>query len=815
MNDGPSVSVKNHRPQEHTSKSEIAISKGWVQGVALVLIFGFFVMGVLAYRTYTHSMPLPQQVVSEDGEVIYTQEEITRGQNVFLTRGIQQYGSILGHGAYLGPDYTAEYLRLSSEHIHQQLEQQGVQEPAAATAEMQRTNRYDEESGVLVLTDEQISAFGELKQHYGDFFGEPSTAHGLIPDAITDPQDIHDLTAFYAWTAWASAAERPGLDYSYTNNWPAEPRVGNHPTADILVWSAISLVALLAGLGILFAVYGRWSSNLGWKGNDTTRLKFLQPGEVGITKAQRSTAWFFLVVALLFLIQATVGASVEHYRVELQGFFGFDLAQIFPFNLARTWHVQLSLLWTAATFLAAAIFLAPIIAGREPRGQHLLSYGLLGALALVVVGMFGGTAISIYGPEWAADSPFFSQQWEYLDLPRVFQVLLVIGLFLWFLIIVRAIRSRLRTESKFNMPWLFVYAALAIPAFYAVGLLATNETHLTVAEFWRFWVVHLWVEDFLELFTTVMVAYLFVMLGVVRRKIAIQIILLDVILYSAGGVIGTMHHLYFSGTPVEHMALGAVFSALEVIPLTFLTVEAWTFLQLGARQESRSSAPFPHRWAVMFLVAVGFWNFLGAGVFGFLVNLPVVSYYQIGTSLTANHAHGSMMGVYGMLAVGLALFALRYIIPPQKWPDRLAKLSFWSLNIGLAWMMFATLLPLGVLQLWASVNEGYFEARTLGYLIQPGNLALEWMRMPGDVVFLVGGVLPFVYIAWLGVRYGVKATVTRMEPETLFVEEHPEAREDRTGRRDAPLTASATATETPPPSRYASDRRRDGEGPAS
>ena len=800
---------------QRQSKSEIAISKGWVQGAALVLIFGFFVMGVLAYRTYTHSMPLPEQVVSEQGDVVYTGEEITSGQNVFLTRGIQQYGSVVGHGAYLGPDYTAEYLRLSSEHINDLLEQQNVQEPAAATAEMQRTNRYDEETGILVLTAEQISAFEELKQYYGDFFGEPSTANGLIPNAITDPQDIHDLTAFYAWTAWASAAERPGLDYSYTNNWPAEPRVDNHPTADILVWSGISLVALLAGLGILFAVYGRWSSNLGWKGNDTSSLRFLQPGAVGITKAQRSTAWFFLVVALLFLIQATVGASVEHYRVEIQGFFGFDLAQIFPFNLARTWHVQLSLLWTAAAFLAAAIFLAPIIAGREPRGQHLLSYGLLGALALVVVGMFGGTAISIYGPDWAKDSPLFSQQWEYLDLPRVFQVLLVVGLFLWFLIIVRAIRSRLRTESKFNMPWLFTYAALAIPAFYGVGLLATNETHLTVAEFWRFWVVHLWVEDFLELFTTVMVAYLFVMLGVVRRKIAIQIIFLDVILYSAGGVIGTMHHLYFSGTPVEHMALGAVFSALEVIPLTFLTIEAWTFLQLGARQESRTSAPFPHRWAVMFLVAVGFWNFLGAGVFGFLVNLPIVSYYQIGTSLTANHAHGSMMGVYGMLAVGLALFALRYIIPPQRWPEKLARLSFWSLNIGLAWMMFATLLPLGVLQLWASVNQGYFEARALGYLTQPGNLALEWMRMPGDVLFLIGGILPFVYITWLGVRHGVKATVTRMEPETLFVEEHPEAREDRTGDADAPAAGSATAADTAS-SRYASDRRQDdGEGTTS
>ena len=796
-------------------RNELAISKGWVQGVALVFIFGFFVMGVLAYRTYTASMPLPQEVVSESGEVVYTGEEITNGQNIFLTRGLQQYGSIVGHGAYLGPDYTAEYLRLSSEHIYDELAQEGVQDPQAATAEMQRTNRYDDGSGTLVLTPEQVSAFESITEHYADFFGEPTTRHGLVPDKITDPEHIHDLTAFFAWTAWASAAERPGLDYSYTNNWPPEPRVNNQPTADILVWSGISLVALLAGLGILFAVYGRWSANLGWKGNDTTSLRFLQPGEVGITKAQKSTAWFFLVVSVLFLIQATVGASVEHYRVEMEGFFGFDLAQIFPFNLARTWHVQLSLLWTAAAFLAAAIFLAPIISGREPKGQHYLSYGLLGALALVVAGMLGGTAISIYGPEWAEGSIFFSQQWEYLDLPRFFQILLVIGLFLWFLIIVRAIRSRLRTESKFNMPWLFAYAALAIPAFYAVGLLAVNTVHLTVAEFWRFWVVHLWVEDFLELFTTVMVAYLFVMLGVVRRKIAIQIIFLDVILYSAGGVIGTMHHLYFSGTPVEHMALGAVFSALEVIPLTFLTIEAWTFLQLGARQESRSSAPFPHRWAVMFLVAVGFWNFLGAGVFGFLVNLPIVSYYQIGTALTANHAHGAMMGVYGMMAVGLALFALRYIIPPQRWPDGMARLSFWSLNIGLAWMMFATLLPLGTMQLWASVNQGYYEARTLAYITQPGNVALEWMRMPGDVIFLVGGVLPFIWITWLGVRHGVRATVTRMEPETLFVVESAEAHQDRTGRPEVPVGTPVAADDPEPRSRYASDRRGDEEGTPS
>ncbi|HHV22075.1 MAG TPA: nitric-oxide reductase large subunit [Propionibacterium sp.] len=769
------------RQEQPSKRSEITLSKGWVQGVAMVLIFGFFVMGVLAYRTYTASMPMPDRVVSNTGEEVFTGADITAGQQIFLRRGLQQYGSIVGHGAYLGPDFTAEYLRISSEHVLESLRARGVQDPSAATAEMMRTNRFDEAAGQLVYTPEQIAAFEAARDYYAGFFGVDSTEHGLLPSKITDPQEIHELTAFFSWTAWASAAERPGHDYSYTNNWPPEPRVDNTPSADILVWSAMSLVALLAGLGLLFALYGRWSKKIGWHGNEATKLSFLQPGKVKITKAQRATAWFFLVVALLYLAQATLGAAVEHYRADLSSFFGLDLAQILPYNLARTWHVQLSLFWTAAAFLAAAIFLAPIIAGREPKRQHWLTYGLLVAVAIVVVGTLASTAISTYGPEWAKGSIFFDQQWEYLDLPRFWQILLVVGLFLWIIIIYRAIRSRLRTESKFNMPWLFLYAGLAIPAFYAVGLLASPETHLTVAEFWRFWVVHLWVEDFLELFTTVMVAYIFVMLGVVRRQIAIQIILLDIILYSMGGVIGTMHHLYFSGTPVEHMALGAFFSAMEVIPLTFLTVEAWTFLQLGARQSSGSSAPFPHRWAVMFLVAVGFWNFVGAGVFGFLINLPIVSYYQIGTALTANHAHGAMLGVYGMLAVGLALFALRYIIPPQRWPEKLAKLSFWSMNIGLAWMVFATLLPLGVLQLWHSVNEGYYEARSLGYIAQPGNAVLEWMRMPGDVILLLGGVVPFVWIAWLGVRHAIPATMTTMEPETLFVEEHEQAREDRTG----------------------------------
>ena len=754
------------------STNQPLIGKGWVQGVALVMIFGFFVMGLLAYRTYTASMPMPDKVVTESGQLVFTGDEITRGQELFQSRGLQEYGSIVGHGAYLGPDYTADYLRRATEDVATQLRDGGMADTHDAVVTEFRTNRFNPETRTLVFTDRQAEAFNRINQHYAEFFGEDSTKHGLLPRLITDPAEIHDLTAFFAWTAWASAADRPGHNYSYTNNWPSEPRVDNGPTAQLIVWSTLSLIMLLGGTGIMFAVYGRWSQKIGWHSAEAPMLSFRQPGEVPLTRAQRSTIWFFAIVSLLFLAQALLGGAVQHYRADLSNFFGLDLAAILPYNLARTWHLQLALLWTAAAFLAGGIFLTPFISRREPRRQHWLSYGLLGAVVIVVVGSLITEALSIYGI--VPSGSLFSQQWEYLDLPRLWQILLIVGMFLWIAIIWRGMRARLKTESKLNMPWVFFFSGLAIPMFYAVGLLAGSETHLTVADFWRFWVVHLWVEDFLELFTTVMVAYIFVMLGVVSQRIALGVIFLDVILYSAGGVIGTMHHLYFSGTPVEHMALGAFFSAAEVIPLTFLTVEAWAFLQLGSRQTTGDAKPFPHRWAVMFLVAVGFWNFVGAGIFGFLINLPIVSYYQIGTALTANHAHAAMMGVYGMLAVGLAMFAFRYVIPADKWPEKWARVSFWCLNIGLAWMVFASLLPLGVLQLYHSVNEGYFEARSLGYITQPGNAVLEWLRLPGDLIFIIGGVVPFVWIALQAVRHFKSGPTTDEMPENpLYTEVSP------------------------------------------
>ncbi|HZA90199.1 MAG TPA: cbb3-type cytochrome c oxidase subunit I, partial [Solirubrobacterales bacterium] len=552
--------------QQPGRKRELLVSKTWLQVAGLVVLVGFFVLGLLAYRTYQSDPPIPERAVDPSGATVYTDDDVREGQKVFLHEGLMEYGSIFGHGAYLGPDFTADYLRRSSDSVREQLGGDDSDSARQETISQFQENRYDSETGMLPLTSEQAVAFGKLNRHYERFFREPTTRFGLRPEPIENDEKVRQLTAFFAWSSWAASARRPDHNYSYTNNWPPEPGVGNEPTANVVVWSVISLIALLGGIGILFGIFGRW--RLGWQGREQATLSFRLPGDVALTPAQRATAWFFLVMAGLFLLQTVVGGAAQHYRADLEGFFGIDIAQALPFNLVRTWHVQLAIFFVATSFVAAGIFLTPMIAGREPRGQAKLAFALLGALVVVVLGSMIGELAGIHN--WLDGSIFGLQGFEYLDLGRFWQVLLIIGLSFWIVILFRGLRGRLSRERVGNMPWLFFLAALAIPAFYAVGLLARSGDPFTITDYWRFWVVHLWVEDFLELFTTVMVAYMFVLLGVVREKVALLVVLLDIVLYSVGGVIGTMHHLYFSGAPAENMALGAVFSALEVLPLTFL-----------------------------------------------------------------------------------------------------------------------------------------------------------------------------------------------------------------------------------------------------
>jgi nitric oxide reductase subunit B len=749
------------------------ISRWWFQGALLTYLVGFSVLGILAYLTYRDQPPMPGRVVSASGETVFTRDDILNGMNVFQRYGVMEYGSIYGHGAYLGPDFTAEYLHKAAESLTRLYRNEL---PAGSDAETRviaelRGNTYDPTGDVLAWSDERAEVHRRLVDYYREVFHNKVSEGGRQAEWITDQEEIRKLTAFFAWTAWTSTASRPGSTGSYTNNWPPEPLAGNHVTADAVAWSVISIAALLGGMGVVLFFFGRYDW-LGWTGKPRP-LRFLPVEQTALTPSQRTVVWFLVVSSLLFFIQTLVGGLAAHYRAEPGNFFGFDISQYIPFNIARTWHVQLAIFWVSASYLATGIFIVPLIAGREPRGQSRLAVLLLVAVALVVFGSLAGEYAGVRG--WlggTADWFWFGHQgWEYLDLGRIWQILLVVGLLFWVFILARGLKTTLRTQHHGGMPWLLFYSALAIPVFYAVGLLASPRQGFVIADFWRFWVVHLWVEDFLELFTTVVVAYMFVLLGMVRAETALRIIYLDIILYSMGGVIGTMHHLYFSGTPAAHMALGATFSAMEVIPLLLLTLEAWGFMRSGER--SVAGRGHLHRWAVWFLVAVGVWNFFGAGVFGFLINLPVVSYFEIGTNLTANHGHTAMMGVYGMLAIGLLLFCLRYLTRPDKWSDRPAKISFWSLNIGLAWMAFCTLFPVGIVQLHDAVSLGYWHARSLDFLMMRWVHVLEWARLPGDALFIVGGAIPLCLLCLRALRYpnpAARGPETDL-PAPLFTEE--------------------------------------------
>jgi nitric oxide reductase subunit B len=281
---------------------------------------------------------------------------------------------------------------------------------------------------------------------------------------------------------------------------------------------------------------------------------------------------------------------------------------------------------------------------------------------------------------------------------------------------------------------MLLYSSVSIPLFYMAGLLYGKGSHLSDAEYWRWWVVHLWVEGFFEVFATVVMAFLLSHIGAVSKKFALTSVYFIVFLYLGSGVIGTFHHLYWSGSPTIVIALGAVFSALEVVPLSLLGFEAAHNL----RVVDEGGKGYAYKWPIYFFVAVAFWNLVGAGVFGFLINPPIVLYYAQGINTTPIHSHGALFGVYGMLAISLMLFSVRHIVTKASWSDSLLKWSFWGLNGGLAGMMVFSLIPSGFFQFYHAVKEGLWFARSPEITSHEFIRTVTWMRMLPDVIFAVG-----------------------------------------------------------------------------
>lgn len=752
------------------------LSPWWLRSVLIVMVLGFAGLITITLLAYRNAPPIPAQVVDAQNITLFSGADISEGQTVFLKYGLMDNGSIWGHGAYLGPDFSATALHhmgeVTAEAIAQQQHQQTLsalttsQQAAvhAETAVALKTNRYDPISGTLHLTMSQAATYQQQITYWTEYFRHPSRNGGLKRDLITDPTELRQFTAFVFWAAWASVADRPGEDYSYTNNFPYDPSVGNVPIPGALLWSALSLTVLLSGIATVLLAFGKFDY-LGWVTRGHHVHPHLLPGRS--SAGQNALVKFFVVVALLLLAQTLVGGAVSHYRADPSSFYGFQLERIFPSNLLRTWHLQLAVFWIATAYVAAALFLGRSLRAEEPRWLAGWTHVLFAAFAVVIGGSLLGEWLGIsqlLGRWWFWIG---NQGWEYLELGRLWQYLLVVGLVGWFTMLWILVRPRALADPAVKpIVKMFLVAALAIPVFYIPALFFGAKTNYTVVDTWRFWIIHLWVEGFFEFFATTVVALTFYQLGLTRRNIALRIIYLDAILYFLGGLMGTGHHWYYTGQTNVNMALSALFSVLEVVPLTLLTLDAWDFVRTtrGECDICGKSVAIPHKWTFYFLMAVGFWNFVGAGIFGFLINLPIVSYYEVGTQLTPNHGHAAMMGVFGMLAIALMVFVLRQTSDDTRWIgiEKYVKVAFWGTNVGLAMMVALSLFPSGVLQVWDVVQHGYWHARSLDYTGSEQARLIEWLRLPGDLVFILFGAVPLVIASikgYLGVRAAAKNTI--------------------------------------------------------
>ena len=760
--------------------------KLWI-GLFVVIGLSFLVLGYYGKEIYRKAPPVPDKVVDESGKVLFTGQDIKDGQNVWQSIGGQELGTVWGHGAYIAPDWTADWVHREALFILNKWAMAEYNQPYSNLSaekkagleerlkEVIRKNTFNGSRNTIVLSNIQAEAFDSVSAHYTALFGNAEglkqlrEKYAMPENTIKEPERQKKLNAFFFWASWACVTNRPGEEITYTNNWPAEKLVGNEPSGQVVVWSVISFVLLLGGIGAL-----AWYHAISKKKEEEY---FTQPEwdpllAIVPTPSMKATLKYFWVVAALIVLQVLLGAVTAHFGVEGNAFYGIPIAKWLPYQVTRTWHTQLGIFWIATAWLATGLFLAPAVSNHEPKYQHAGVNFLFVCLLVIVLGSMAGQWFGVMQKLGYNTNFWFGHQgYEYVDLGRFWQIFLTVGLFLWLFLMVRAMMPAIKKKDENrNLLGLFLLSSAAIALFYCAGLMWGRQTNLAIAEYWRWWVVHLWVEGFFEVFATVAIAFLFTRMGLLNVRLATKAVLSSTIIFLTGGIIGTFHHLYFTGTPTAVMALGATFSALEVVPLVLIGFEGYENLTLSRAKKWVET----YKWPIYFFVAVAFWNLVGAGLFGFLINPPIALYYMQGLETTPVHGHTALFGVYGMLGIGFLLFCLKGLTNRFVWKTGAIRFAFWAINIGLALMVLISILPVGILQTWASVEHGYWYARSAEFNSTPLMANLRWLRVIGDSIFAAGIIALGYFILGLKTGWSVSReadAVGKEFPETQHISE--------------------------------------------
>ena len=743
--------------RQNTFLTALMNPKNWWIPLTIIFVAAGAGVTMIGVGTYKESPPLAN-FVKADGTVVFSSGDLDEGKQVFLQHALMDYGSMYGDGGGRGPDFTADALHRNYVSIRNYYTTTLGEEAAETKARKElKKNTYNEANNTVTLSEAAAHSYQELVVYYQNKFNvekiknKGTSTWVYIPDTV----QIRKLTAFFYWGAWSCVTMRPDQTYSYTHNWPFDPDAGNQPSHSVLLWSLIGILVLIIVLGIVLHFYAQFDQlNIeAYTKHAFPLISFNGISNFKPTPSQKSSFKFMFVGLLLFLVQVLCGVLTINDFVGIFNMFGINWATVVPFAVARSWHVQLSVLWISACWIGASFFVLPLIAKKEVPHQkfwvELLFWLTLVDVLLMVVGIYLGPTGHL-GGYWHL---LGNQGWEYMEMGRLWQAGVLIVFVLWAYSTYRGLKPAFIKGKPWRLPNWLLYTIVGVISLFISGFVAPRNANFAIADFWRWCVIHMWVEAFFEVFTTVIVGYFMVLMGLVSRQATERVIYIGAILFLGSGLLGVSHNFYWNAKPEATIALGSVFSTLQVIPLILLTLEAWRFKRLPQSLNKNSeSVQFGMDDIFLFLIGVNFWNFLGAGVFGLIVNLPIMNYYQHGTYLGVNHGHAALMGVYGNLSVAGVLFCSKFLFKPAKWNEKLVRTVFWALNIGLALMVALDLFPVGVYQLNAVFEHGLWFAKSQEFISTFEFQTMTKLRFIGGATFILFGVAPLAWFMITRVR---------------------------------------------------------------
>lgn len=431
-------------------------------------------------------------------------------------------------------------------------------------------------------------------------------------------------------------------------------------------------------------------------------------------ESQRVAYWFFATCMLLFSLQLVYGFIMAFAHM------GYDvLHYVIPFNTARATHTNLLVMWLLAGFMGSAYYIIPEEAGRE------LIYPKLAYVQLIAFVTVGVIAIIGFHFNW----------WEgrkFLEIPRPLDYLVVVDVLLF----IYLIGGTIWKGKRFTTTAMVLFFGLLMSALlYLPGMINTdNQTH---DSYWRWWVVHLWVEGVWELIMGAILSFLLIKLTGVDREVIEKWLYVIVGFTFLSGILGTGHHYYYIGTPRYWLMIGGIFSALEPLAFFAMAMYAITMAKKGGKQVD-------NKMALHWTIGCSIMSFFGAGFLGFAHTWPSVNMYTHGTLVTAMHGHAAFWGAYAMLILAIIIYAMPKLTGRNVQDTTMSYFAFWTSNVG----MVAMTLAFGV----AGVTQVYLERKVgLDFLTVQKEVEVHFFGLALAATLFTIGIGAYV---WNFIRFG-------------------------------------------------------------